>query len=199
MDSPPTAALPDHNPLMGPVLRLLRSHPLGLSEHQIIRSLEAAPGFPVTTQEPQLALFQKHFLVMNALYRLRDSLWCEEKLVLEISPLRIVLRLAGTSEDNGLQNSDHALTSYYLDWQQLQQTRADDVAELLAGFWQRFSGVERRDWALAVLDLPGHADWPVIQHRYRQLAARHHPDRGGDTAIFLEVREAFETLRAVRR
>lgn len=189
-------AIPADNPLLSPVLRVLRQHPLGLSEFALIRALELDPGFPPLAADAQLALFQKHFLVMNALYRLRDRLWREEGLVLEISPLAIVLRGAGAADGRELAQANHALRDYYLDWRQLRDTDSTDVAQLLEGFWRRFRGAGARVAALATLGLEEDADWPAVRRRYRELAGRHHPDRGGDTARFLAVREAYETLSA---
>lgn len=190
----------DLNPLAQPILRILREHPLGISEHALIQALQREQVFPELSSEPQLALFQRHFLVMNALYRLRERLWAEEQLTLEINPLAIVLRgsvghTAGRplSVEDG--KVDAALRNYYLDWNHWRQTTAEDVAALLADFWHRHAGLEQRSEALAVLALPADADWPAIQRRYRECASRHHPDRGGDSAQFLLVREAYEVLR----
>lgn len=38
------------------------------------------------------------------------------------------------------------------------------------------------------------ADQNTIKQAYRKLAAKHHPDRGGDTASFQKIQEAYETL-----
>lgn len=193
---------PSGNPLLGPILQLLRKHPAGLSEYELIQALESAPDFPELAGEPGLALYQKHFLVMNALYRLRDSLWAGERQWLDISPLAIVLRsaapsvdAAGTavSEPDPL-SSDAALRDYYLDWSHLAHTSSQDVQELLTAFWCRYAGADQRADALALLELPADADRAMIRRRYRQLAGRHHPDRGGEHGHFLEIRAAYEVL-----
>lgn len=194
-------SFPD-NPLLIPVLQLLQSNPSGLSEYELIQALEAAPGFPELADEPELALYRKHFLVMNALYRLRDSLWADGRQWLDISPLAIVLRsaapsveAAGTavSEPDPL-SSDAALRDYYLDWSHLARTSSQDVQELLAAFWRRCAGEDQRADALAILELPADADRAMIRRRYRQLAGRHHPDRGGEHGHFLAIRAAYEVL-----
>ena len=33
-----------------------------------------------------------------------------------------------------------------------------------------------------------------IKHAYRRLASQHHPDKGGDTARFQEIQEAYAVL-----
>lgn len=52
---------------------------------------------------------------------------------------------------------------------------------------------------------PGPAGWPLWQtvlwtaQAYRELARRHHPDKGGDAAAFAAVQDAFETLSSRTR
>ena len=33
-----------------------------------------------------------------------------------------------------------------------------------------------------------------IKHAYRKLASKHHPDKGGDTAMFQKIQTAYDTL-----
>lgn len=48
---------------------------------------------------------------------------------------------------------------------------------------------------LAVLGLPTtETDAAVIKATYRRLAAKHHPDKGGDAVRFVAVRKAYEQL-----
>ena len=75
------------------LLTLLRAAPGGSSEYQLIQTLRA-DGNPHLSQrslQDPLVLFRTHFLVFNALYRLRERLWREQAGHLEISPLRIRL------------------------------------------------------------------------------------------------------------
>lgn len=48
--------------------------------------------------------------------------------------------------------------------------------------------------AYETLGVPKGASEAEIKRAYRKLAAKHHPDRGGDTAKFQEVQSAYETL-----
>jgi curved DNA-binding protein len=48
--------------------------------------------------------------------------------------------------------------------------------------------------AYETLGVPKGASEEEIKRAYRKLAAKHHPDRGGDTAKFQEVQSAYETL-----
>lgn len=45
-----------------------------------------------------------------------------------------------------------------------------------------------------ILGIQPNASSEDIKKAYRSLAAKHHPDRGGDTAKFQEIQKAYETL-----
>lgn len=200
-----TRVVETFNPLVPAVLRLLRvdaqrGTAAGISEYDLLKQLEAAGvNFSAPGVDPDLLLFRKHFLLMNALYRLQDTLWREEGIRLAISPLRIALEpaaVAGTAAGHALDAAaDGALRDYYLDWRQFETTDGAAVAALLGGFWQRFQAHDARAEALRTLQLDADAGWSDVQGQYRRLAAATHPDRGGDGAQFLVVREAYEILR----
>ncbi len=74
-------------------LQLLQAAPDGLAEYALIQQLKARhsghlPNLPLTDK---LVLFRTHFLLFNALYRLRDQLRQAQTYLLEISPLCIRL------------------------------------------------------------------------------------------------------------
>lgn len=193
----------EKNPLLPDVLRLLREIGAdGIGAYDLLKRLEAvefefsAPGI-----DPDLLLFRKNFLLMNALYRLQDILWREEGIRLAISPLRIALEPPVEAADGSAVGpvESTALRDYYLDWSQLEDIDADAVAALLDGFWQRFHATDARGAALVTLQLDADADWVAVREQYRRLAASTHPDRGGDGAQFLAVREAYEVLRLAMR
>ena len=51
-----------------------------------------------------------------------------------------------------------------------------------------------RQQALAVLGLPANATRQQIKRRYRALAKKHHPDRGGDQQEMRRIIAAYELL-----
>ncbi len=51
-----------------------------------------------------------------------------------------------------------------------------------------------RQQALAVLGLPPNATRQQIKRRYRVLAKKHHPDRGGDPRQMQRIIAAYELL-----
>jgi hypothetical protein len=187
------------NPLIPELLALLRQHPEGISEFSLMKALEQHQAFSDLADDYQLRLFQKHFMIMHGLYTLQTRLWYEEQLRVEISPLSVRLytdAIEAVSEAAGVLGAGDALRDYYLDWQQLSCTSAEDVQKLLRGFWNRCFDPGARQQALQVLELEEGASEESIRLRYRQLAARLHPDKGGDSEAFIEVRRAYELLRS---
>jgi len=65
-------------------------------------------------------------------------------------------------------------------------------------FWRSNANSARsilqRQQALAVLDLPPTATPQQIKRRYRALAKRYHPDRGGDQRQMQKIIAAYEFL-----
>ncbi|HGE2200579.1 TPA: DNA-J related domain-containing protein [Pseudomonas aeruginosa] len=181
--------------LAGQILCLLREHPEGLSEYQLIQLLKARHSTHIPHRElaDKLVLFRTHFLLFNALYHLRDHLWAEREAHLEISPLSLRLHpyVDGTQ---ALEQGD-PLRDYYLDLRHLGETSEADVERLLQSFWTRMQGSEEKAAALALFELEGAVDYPAIKLRYRQLVSQHHPDRGSSTARLQSINKAMEILQ----
>jgi hypothetical protein len=192
---------------------LLCEQPEGCSEYQLIQQLKARhsthiPNLPLLDK---LVLFRTHFLVFNALYRLRDQLRGENRNDLQISPLCVQLLpyTAGASE---VAECD-PLRDYYLDVANLRDTDEGDVERLLASFWSRMRGDqlgERNDsWdpeqkraALELFELDQEGETLnllTIKRRYRQLVSIHHPDRGGSTTRIQSINLAMEILQRYYR
>jgi len=80
------------------------------------------------------------------------------------------------------------------------------VKKIFDSFWQRFANVEEQavaldehTIALRTLKLQADASRDEITRSYRELASRYHPDRGGDTEKFIDIRRAYELLRVQSR
>lgn len=192
---------------------LLREQPEGCSEYQLIQQLKARhsthiPNLPLLDK---LVLFRTHFLVFNALYRLRDRLRGESRHNVQISPLCVQL-LPYVAGDIGIVEND-ALREYYLDMTNLRDTDEQEVERLLASFWTRMRGdnigergeawdPEQKRAALELFELDQEAaslSLPMIKRRYRQLVGIHHPDRGGSTARIQSINLAMEILERYYR
>lgn len=187
------------NPLIPAILAILKQNaqqpnqsPFGI--HHLLASLGRHPCF-AELDDGELGLFKKNFLMMNGLYQLQCALWEEEKLVLSIGTLDIrLLALLEREPENLLPNQTDPMRDYYLDWRHYYETTREDVAKLLASFWLH-QDADARQEALTTLQLPFEATASEIKQRYQKLAQRHHPDRGGDQAYFMEIRAAYELLR----
>ncbi len=187
------------NSLATDILKLLQQHPQGLSEHELLQLLCKHSCFASLTANAQLALFQKHFILMNALYQLQEELWqtqhTKKTLNLEISPLCIKLQTSPPTQQ--ALSTDHSnLATYYLDWNNFQKTTEEDVSLLLDNFWSIFTKNSNRTKALSILELEPNANADTIKERYRELANQHHPDKGGDQETFIHIRQAYETLKS---
>jgi hypothetical protein len=183
------------NPYKAAILAILDANPLGLTEYDLIcRLQENEEMFPLPSESPQLALFRKHFLVMNALYQLQTQLF-EKGVYLAISPLDIRLSPVAEAGVAGLPdgNTVAPLREYYLDWKNFDQT-GEEIEFMLRRFHERYLAIDERLDALRTLGLPADAPWATVKQAYRRLAALHHPDKGGDSARFRAVRAAYELL-----
>lgn len=179
------------------LLSLLQRHPEGLSEHALLKLLQASDetAFPKGRIEGDMALFRMHFLLFHALYRLRDRLLAEGMGSLHIDVLKIQLgEIEKGVAGNSIAHHD-PMRDYYLDLNNMTQTTAEELEQMLGAFWTRYFADERRPHALAVLGLSDPVDNDMIRERYRRLAMQHHPDRGGDPARFIELREAMAVLK----
>jgi hypothetical protein len=185
---------PTSEPRLHRLYTLLRQHTEGLSEYAL---LEILRGNGPLRGLDELDLFQVHFALFHDLYRLRRILEFHGCGGLEIHCLGIRLSpLTGSPP-----NPDHLplgpdpLAEYYLDPENLRKTTRDDVRDLMQRFWKLYRAHDRRGEALAVLGLGPHATAGEITRRYRALVKTHHPDRGGEAAVFSEITEAVEILR----
>jgi len=165
-----------------------------LREYELLRLLDDAPrefGLP-EKRDGTHALFRAHFVLFHALYRLRDELWATRSGHLAIDPLAI--RLHPYREGDDALAIPDPLRAYYLDLDQLETTGPGDVEALLTDFYARMLRDDRRAAALAEFELEDPVDEAAIRHRYRELASRHHPDRGGSTARFQAINRALRVL-----
>lgn len=175
--------------------RVLRAHPAGLSEYELIKTLEAENEVDFSSENlrDNLSLFQTHFLLFHSLYHLHTQLWQSQTARLDIHTLCIQLLPFKQATDTALSEHD-PLREYYLDLNNLENTDANEVENLLTQFWSRFVGDDDRRQALAALELTDPVDWAAIKSQHRRLAMQHHPDRGGDEARLQAINAAMDVL-----
>jgi len=111
----------------------------------------------------------------------------------EIHCLKICITSSAPSSTQALATHD-PLRDYYLDLDNLNQTDADQVEQMLDGFWCRYLAAADHGEALACLGLTAPVSFDEVKSTYRRLVMEHHPDRGGDTAQLQQINEAMAVL-----
>ncbi|MFQ2198740.1 DNA-J related domain-containing protein [Aeromonas hydrophila] len=185
------------NPLLAPLLTLLRQASGSDKVHELLAELRRQEAIPPLPGDEQLQLFRLNFLIMNALYQLQAELH-GEGWWLVISTLDIRLEPLATREGGSALARGEALRSYYLDWQVFWQTDREEVETQLGSFWRACERDEHRAEALTLFALPTGAQPDAIRRRWRELALQHHPDRGGDADTFIRLRWAWEHLKSAK-
>lgn len=181
------------------ILSFINQYPDGTTEYEIIKHLENLRLFQDLAAEDELALFQKHFIVMNSLYQLQADMWRDDNIFLDISSVRVRLIIDNHNEiaDSTVKSiSDNsALSGYYLDWENFKSTDQEKVLEMLNGFWQLFYNQDKISGAYQTLDLSMSEPLEIVTKQYRKLAAIHHPDKGGNRDNFIAIRQAYEVIK----
>lgn len=143
--------------------------------------------------DPQIAIFQKNFFVMNALYQIQRDIK-NEGFLLTIFPLEICLVPNHAAAKGTLAMRDTDLAHYYLNWSNLNNITLAEVESLFARFWQSYRAVDKVAAALTTLGVDNNIDWFGIRRAYQKKIAITHPDKGGCAADFIEIRQAYEVL-----
>lgn len=176
-----------------------------LSEYELIQVLnQQGWGLSINAAD-SLQLFTSHFLVFNALYQLQIDYWEKQERYLEITALSISLhkkveKNTGIESNNTWLNvytEEAALRDYYLDFSQLENATEGSVNKLINQFWERYIASDESSEALDFFSLEHPVTAKEIKQRYRSLAMKHHPDRGGDPQAFQRVNWAFGVLQRV--
>lgn len=184
--------------LQNEVKNFIDSQPEGFKEFELMKHLETHDECIKSVDgTDELSLFKKHFLIMNALYKLQDSYWENDQALLHISATRIYLKETtdgDTSFHPSTDNSNAKLKEYYLDWGNLIEMTQQSVEQLLDEFWIKYYAIDKRSDALNLLGLSTQANHKEIKTKFKNLAAKHHPDKGGDADTFIQIRKAYEIL-----
>lgn len=174
-------------------LQSLEANPEGVTEHQLLEEIGHSDlGRELPGRADSYSLFQSHFLLFHALYRLRQKLWAEEKVCLEISALRIIVRESEANEN--VPEAADGLAEYYLDPENYYRASPESVDEMLLRFRILFENRQYRDEALSILGLVDPVDNKGIRQAWRQQLMQHHPDRGGCPEKAAELNRAFDRL-----
>jgi len=188
----------DKQSIINDVQDILLQADASMSEYELLTALTERSSLFTEPQsdDDNLSLFQKNFVVMNALYQLQQKLLVDN-LYVSISALVIRVEKIETGHKQVLvsQPGEQKLRDYYLNWDNLTDTNAEDVEKLLSSFWQTYIAQDQRVEAYQDLDLGVNAGWEKVKTQYRRLARVHHPDKGGDENQFKKIRKAYEILQ----
>lgn len=183
-----------------PLIELLRiklGTGLVFSEFDLMRWLQAPEQgiFLPDALSHNKTLFQSHFLLMHALYKLKQEWLKQRTAVLEISALHIEKRAwhCDISHDSQVGEAD-AVMDYYLDLNNL-DTSEKNIEQLLNSFWLKMRIPEQHPEDFAILELTPPVSASQIKAQYRKLAMQHHPDRGGCEQTFCQIQSAYQRLR----
>lgn len=188
------------NPLLWPIMGVLKQKPSGWKVHTLAAQLNELGFVPLLDPLPEKELFKKNFLIMNALYQLQETLYPDSWL--QVQAMNIEL-MNGRYHAN-CHSIDHQdpLRDYYINWPNYEANEGD-VKSLLNEFWiryRKFVGGDDLDMdrsgALKLFELPLDASSHDIRKQWRKLALRWHPDREyGNTLKFQALCEAWHTLK----
>jgi hypothetical protein len=181
----------------------------GISEFELINLLKEAPYqlFNADALSDSLVLFQTHFILFHALYKLRAHWRAELQGELDICATQIRLlpnvERPIPEDATNLQEAE-PLAEYYLNWQNLSDTKHADVEDLLSQFWLKMAGFDDQfsmsDQEVAdacyTLEIGNREslDLRLLKQQYRKLQHRYHPDKGGDVAQSQAVLHAYTAL-----
>jgi len=209
MSSDKTFSMPNtsnavDNPLIWPVYGLLQQNPKSWKLNELYAELQRRGLMSQLAEDPQRQLFKMNFLLMNALYQLRELLDTTQQLMISVLDIRLLtLDAANRAEPQTIADCDR-LGEYYLNWKNF-EVSGSEVDALLSSFWRTFrqqhgvgpdSGGMGRQQALALFGLDESAGPSRIRQQWRRLAFRWHPDRaGGDEEKFKALCNAWQSLR----
>lgn len=183
------------NPLVMDILCVLRQRSNGVKIYELLSGLnQELVDKVVNTEDYNLSIFRKNFLLMNALYQLQLRL-LKDDIYLSIGQIEVQLLPVKSISEKKLTNAgEQRIREYYFNWKNYERTSPDEVLALLDQFWNQYRANDKLTDALIVIGVTQSATWPDIQRKYRLLARENHPDRGGNTQRFIEIREAYEVL-----
>lgn len=175
-----------------------------INELDMIRALQEPPYqlFSKDSLQSELSLFQTHFLLYHALYKLRDYWLKEEYAVVDILLSKFVIYPYENSPKE-LPALDDQLRTYYLTIENLEISE-EDVEQLLTSFWARFLSEQsiNSDAVSAAyqrLSLEKNCSDLMLRKQVKALCLKYHPDKGGDETLFREVQSAYELIKTARQ
>lgn len=156
-----------------------------------------------------LAMYQKLFITQAAVCELYFHYDTAGGQTLWITPVSVLLctNISSASNDDkkkkkaplAAANGERYLPNFefYMTYDNFFSATSHNVQKLLDQFWTRYETITSYDTALSLIGLKAPVEWYQVQRRYRELAAKYHPDKGGDANKFIEIRRAYESLKHI--
>ncbi len=183
--------------LLSAIDQLLSEATNGLTEFELMSRLDEHYHslYPKPDLSNSLLLFQHHFYLRHALYSLQNHFAEQKTATLEITAVTIKKHLYIQSTSHLAMDTHDPLKSYYLDLSNLNKESETSVNQLINDFWMALNRFEQQPEALAILGLDGSESKQEQKQRYRELAQKHHPDKGGDAETFHQIKQAWTELK----
>lgn len=174
------------------LLDYFSKHTDATQEYQLLTYIEKSQPDFFPSNQP-FSLFKKHFYLFHQLYKLNEELLLNDQCLI-ISALEI--RLCNIGEAGTDIGRVDALKSFYLDESNLNLSE-DEISQMMQLFWKKYMAVENKLEAIKQLGLQGCQDLTkdVVRKRYNELAKIHHPDKGGNEAAFVKIKNAYDALK----
>lgn len=141
------------------------------------------------------SLYKKHFFLFNRLYQLNDKLLLDNRYLI-ISALEI--RLVNSCDAGKAVGEVDGLKGFYLDLDNLHLSD-EAIQTMQRQFWQKYLALENKSKAIKILQLDGVSplNRAVLKKQFNQLAKKYHPDKGGDSERFVDIKQAYEELKLI--
>ncbi len=170
--------------------------------YDLVDVLSKAKLYPWSDSQ-LLSLYQKLFITQAALCELYFQFEEASDQTLVLTPVSAFLRseveesissetqsVSGDAVEDMTPNID-----FFCNHTNFYNVSESDVHTMLEGFWKKYNTLMSVSPALSELGLSEGASWAEIKRQYRDLASKHHPDKGGDPQLFIKIRRAYESLK----
>ncbi len=169
--------------------------------YELVQILVDAKLYPWSSSS-LISLYQKLFLTQAGLCELYFNYEESGDEIVIVTTVSAYIRKRDGLLVTGLQSLPSELEEsvtpnidFFCDQTNFFSVTENKVQGLLDGFWLRYQSELELQPALDVLGLSSNTNWPEIRARYRELASRSHPDKGGDSKVFIQIRKAYERLK----
>lgn len=183
----------------------------------------AFPAMDISRAD-SLTLYQNHFLLFHALYRLQEEFYRDGKYLFihfmrtivapypDVGQCRYFEEYLGRfcqsvcpagqvyCEFHAQLVGDAALEElslryFYLDPQNFYKLDAQTATNFINGTWEILTHYDAYQKSFAILGIAETSDLKQIKKRFKQLAKQYHPDRGGAShEKFHEINNAYQLL-----